>query len=243
MEDLVPSDAMSSLADIAKCLESIQRDMKVLSDFKSAAESSISDLRTRVSSNSDYMHDLSGEVKEDKGSIAVVGLQSDSVLKQLQDSNSLTAMDLQINSLTQLAKTKDLILTCSNLAVFGLTGDIKSIKGQFDFIFGSLQVPGGLLSQSFANTIETVELSRSSASSAKAVVIAAKNPEAAIKISSKMQSMLRDSIDSHGGRTSATIPFKAANVSAFFERSLIPLRSALLKKAQWSRSVSLGLNR
>ena len=40
--------------------------MKVLSDFKASAESNISDLRTRVSSNFDCMHDLSGEVRENK---------------------------------------------------------------------------------------------------------------------------------------------------------------------------------
>ena len=244
------SGEMSSLSEIAKCLESIQRDMKVLSEFKASTESNISDLKARVSSNAGYMHDLSGEVRENKDSIAVVGLQSDSVLKQLQDSNSLTSMDLQINSLTQQANTKDLILSCSNLAVFGLTGDIGSIKDQFDFLFGPLLAPGGLLSQSFANSIETVELGRPSASPAMAVVVSAKNPESAIRISAKMQALLRKAIDDHGGRTATTNPFRSANVSSFFERSLIPLRNALNRKATlvkecfpWMKSVRIQLER
>ena len=179
----------------------------------------------------------------------MIGLQSDAVSKQLNENNQLIALDLQINCLTQQIKPKDMILTCSSLAVFGLNGDSDSIKDQFHFIFGSLQVPGGLLSESYVMSMETVELKRAS-STAKVVVIAAKNQEVAIKISSTMQTMLRNAIDEHGGRDNASNPFKASNVSAFFERSLTPLRSALLQKAamlketfSWIKLIRLQVER
>ena len=43
--------------------------------------------------------------------------------------------------------------------------------------------------------------------------------------------MLRDAIASHGGRKADSNPYKSANVNAFYEKSIIPLRSLLLKKA------------
>ena len=82
------------------------------------------------------------------------------------------------------------------------------------------------------------------------MVISAKNPEASIKISSKIQVILREAIDSHDGRNAASNPYKAANVNAFYEKSLIPLRSALLKKATfvkerfaWIKHVRIQLER
>ena len=160
-------------------------------------------------------------------------------------------MDVQINSLTQMINTKDIIATCANHAVFGLVGDNASIKEQFSLIFGSLLTPGGLLSESYIKLIETVELSRSSTASApRAMVISAKNPEASIKISSKMQVILREAIDSHGGRKAVSNPDKAANVNSFYEKSLIPLCSALLKKATfvkerstWIKHIRIQLER
>ena len=43
--------------------------------------------------------------------------------------------------------------------------------------------------------------------------------------------MLREAIASHGGRKAESNPYKSANVNAFYEKSIIPLRSLLLKKA------------
>ena len=248
---IAPSVAMSSLSDIAKCLESIQKDIETLANFKTNAELDLSDLRTRIGNNADYINDMSTEVNDNKQNIIIVGKQSDAVLQQLQDSSSLTAMDVQINSLTQMISTKDIIATCSNLAVFGLVGDGAAIKEQFSLVFGPLLDPGGLLSQSYIKSIETVDLSRSSTASApRAVVIMAKNPESSIKIISKMQIMLREAIDSHGGRKAESNPYKSSNVSAFFEKSIMPLRSVLREKANflkerfaWIKHVRIQLER
>ena len=217
--EAAPSVAMSSLSEIAKCLGSIQNDLETLANFRTSTELEIADLKTRVAGNADYIHDVSSEVNDNKHGLNIVGQQSDSVLKQLNDSNSLMALDVQINSLTQLTNTKDIIATCSNLAVFGLIGDSASLKEQFGLIFGPLMAPGGLLSQSYIKSIETFELSRSSTpSSPKAVVISAKNPEASIKIISKMQIMLREAIDSHGGRKAESNPYRQVSKCQCFLR-------------------------
>ena len=249
--EAAPSVAMSSLSEIAKCLGSIQNDLETLANFRTSTELEIADLKTRVAGNADYIHDMSSEVNDNKHGLNIVGQQSDSVLKQLNDSNSLMAFDVQINSLTQLANTKDITATCSNLAVFGLIGDSASLKDQFGLIFGPLMVPGGLLSQSYIKSMETFELSRTSTpTSPKAVVISAKNPESSIKIISKMQTMLREAIDSHGGRKAESNPYRSANVNAFYEKSVMPLRSVLLKKATflkerftWMKHIRVQLER
>ena len=246
-----PSGAMSSLSDIAKCLVSIQKDIETLANFKTSAELDLSDLRARIGNNSDFINDMSIEVNDNKQNITIVGKQSDSVLQQLQDSSALTAMDMQINSLTQMISTKDITATCANLAVFGLVGDAAAIKEQFSLVFGPLLDPGGLLSQSHIKSIETVDLSRSSAASApRAVVIMAKSNESSIKIISRMQILLRQAIDSHGGRKAESNPYKSANVGAFFEKSIMPLRSVLREKANflkerftWIKHVRIQLER
>ena len=114
--------------------------------------------------------------------MSAIGHQSDAIIRQLSDTDSLTSLDLRFNCLTLRISPKDMNTTCSSVAVFGLVGDNDSVRNLFNSIFGHLNVSGGLLSLSYIKHMETMELKRgSSAAPAKVVVIAAKNPEIAIK--------------------------------------------------------------